>query len=541
MSSAKEASSNGGGEEKATEKEVPWICTKRVALALVAFLGFVNLYALRVNMSVAMVCMVNHTAINERYMASQGNVTQHHYQPVSEGNDTVVEDEHRCSLSAANTKKQIMDGEFDWDKETQGILLGGFFWGYIVTQIPGGLLSQRFGGKRVFGYFMLLAAIATLFSSLSARVSPYLLLFMRIINGVGQGVVFPAVHDIWAKWAPPLERSKLIGFSHAGAQIGNVLTFPLSAILCDYGFDNGWGSIFYVFGIVGIVWFCLWMFIAADTPAQHRSITKGERDYIETSLGTGQIPHIPMRDTPWRAFATSMPVWAIVVAHTCSNWGTYTLLTNMPAYMKEVLKFDIKSNGLFSAIPYLVFWLCINIGGVIADYLRQHGWQTKTVRKIMLAVGNIGPAILLIATGFVPCTSAYLAIGVLSLATGCIGFQFPGALVNHVDIAPPFAGVLFGISNTVATIPGFISPYVVKRLTVHSTQAEWQIVFYIAAAIYAVGCTFYCVFADGEIQDWVKPYLTQKDQELKEVLPGKLAIEPLSINKDEDISKPRSS
>ena len=83
------------------------------------------------------------------------------------------------------------------------------------------------------------------------------------------------------------------------------------------------------------------------------------------------------------------------------------------------------------------------------------------------STGNIGPAILLIATGFVPCTSAYLAIGVLSLATGCIGFQFPGALVNHVDIAPPFAGVLFGISNTVATIPGFISPYVVKRLTVH--------------------------------------------------------------------------
>ena len=55
----------------------------------------------------------------------------------------------------------------------------------------------------------------------------------------------------------------------------------------------------------------------------------------------------------------------------------------------------------------------------------------------------------------------------LSLAVGFSGFQYPGVMVNHVDIAPPFAGVLFGISNTVATLSGVFAPYVVGRLTIN--------------------------------------------------------------------------
>ena len=71
----------------------------------------------------------------------------------------------------------------------------------------------------------------------------------------------------------------------------------------------------------------------------------------------------------------------------------------------------------------------------------------------------------MIATGYVPCEQTTIAVAVLSIAVGLNGLHFTGALVNHVDIAPPFAGVLFGISNTMATIPGFVAPYVVKVVT----------------------------------------------------------------------------
>lgn len=63
-----------------------------------------------------------------------------------------------------------------------------------------------------------------------------------------QGVTFPAMHSIWAKWAPPEERSRLTTITYAGPHIGTVLSFPISALLIEYGFDGGWPSVFYVFG-----------------------------------------------------------------------------------------------------------------------------------------------------------------------------------------------------------------------------------------------------------------------------------------------------
>jgi len=77
----------------------------------------------------------------------------------------------------------------------------------------------------------------------------------------------------------------------------------------------------------------------------------------------------------------------------------------------------------------------------------------------------VGPAALIIATGFVTCYSPYAGVAVLSLAVGSTGFQYAGWMANPLDIAPPFAGVLFGISNTAATVPGIIAPYVVGLLT----------------------------------------------------------------------------
>lgn len=491
------------------EKAVPWICTARVALALIGSMGMMTLYSQRINLSVALVCMVNHTATEALYGGNTS--TDDSLAPL---NDTAQQQQQQETSCAANSgsDKSTKDGEFVWSKQTQGFALGAFFYGYIFTQVPGGLLAQKFGGKRVLGSCLFMASIATLLCAVAARVSPYLLIFFRVIIGLCQGVVFVSMHDLWSRWAPPLERSKLIAFTQAGAQIGNVIALPLSALLCDYGFDNGWGSIFYVFGIVGVVWCIAWMLIVSDSPSQHPRITTAEREYIATSIGTKQT-HLSFRDTPWLQFAKSLPVWAIIVGHTCSNWVIYMLLTNMPAYMNEVLKFDIKANGLFSAIPYIVFWLFINIGGVTADALRKRGWKTKDVRKIIFGIGSFS-GILLIALGYISCDNPYLAVAVLSVATGFCGLQFPSVLVNHVDIAPPFAAVLLGISNTAATIPGFVAPYLVKTLTPNSRQSEWQLVFYISAAIYVVGTIFYGIFADGEVQDWAKCYMiSSKDQE----------------------------
>jgi ACS family sodium-dependent inorganic phosphate cotransporter-like MFS transporter 5 len=85
---------------------------------------------------------------------------------------------------------------------------------------------------------------------------------------------------IYVRWAPPHEKSRLIGFSCSGNNIGNIIALSLGGWLCDEGFDDGWGSVFYIFGLVGIIWSMLMYILNADTPQSHKFINELERDYI---------------------------------------------------------------------------------------------------------------------------------------------------------------------------------------------------------------------------------------------------------------------
>ncbi|XP_070559139.1 sialin-like [Ptychodera flava] len=478
------------GLKESDSEKVPFWTSSRFGLAILAFFGFVSMYALRVNLSVAMVCMVNNTALNDP------------------DNSSDVIDDVCLPDSGSNSTGDDVEGSFIWDKQTQGLLLSSFFYGYIVTQIPGGWFAERYGGKGVFGWSMFVTAVCTLLTPFFATIHWGLVFALRFVEGLGEGTVFPAVHAMWALWLPPLERSQLAAIAWAGTQIGNVITLPVSGLLCAYGFAGGWPSIFYVLGVATIVWFALWMLIVADSPAKHKRISAVERNYIERTLAEEHASRREEKDhrVPWKKILTSLPFWAILMTHMCCNWGTYSLLTFLPTYMREILKFDIKQNGLYSALPYIGFFLFINIGGFIADLIRSKKLlTTAATRKVMNTLGSVVPAAFLVATGYMDCTQSTLAVVLLTIGVSFSGFQYGGGfLVNHVDIAPKYAGVLLGITNTTATLSGIIAPYVIGSITTNQTQQEWQVVFYIAAAIYTFGAIFFIIFGAGEVQDWAR-------------------------------------
>lgn len=183
----------------------------------------------------------------------------------------------------------------------------------------------------------------------------------------------------------------------------------MAAILCD---SLGWPSVFYLFGALGLVWCAVWLIFVSNTPAGHERISKPELTYITASLAKqidenqGDSKSI---QTPWRDIIKSLPVWAIIVGHTCANFGTYLMLTSLPLFMDEVLNFDLKQvkflilnflnekfrylktlqNGLLSAIPYIVYYVGINIAGITADYmLTKKMLSIGNMRKLMMIVGK---------------------------------------------------------------------------------------------------------------------------------------------------------
>jgi MFS family permease len=352
-------------------------------------------------------------------------------------------------------------------------VLSSYFYGAIVTQVPGGVLAAKFGGKWVIGLGSLVGAVITLLTPLAAYQSLGLLLTTRIVEGFVLGVSFPAMHVMWAKWAPPLEKSKLSSISYAGPFVGTIAALAGSGFFSEYGFKSPpygqrWPSVFYIFGCLGLIWSAAWLFIVSDSPSKHPTISSEERAYIESKINEaasskkedGKVSAV------WLAarISTSPAAWAITVSHFCSDWGFFTLLTSLPTFLSDVLEFNIKDDGMLSALPFAVMAVAVICAGYFADFLRRRQiLSTTNSRKLMTSVGLLFPGLFLIITSYV--SSASLAVSFLVLSVGLSGATYSGFFINHLDIAPRFAGVLMGITNAAGMLAGIIAPYVAGALT----------------------------------------------------------------------------
>lgn len=213
---------------------------------------------------------------------------------------------------------------------------------------------------------------------------------LRVIEGLCQGVIFPSTHTLLSKWAPVSERAQLATYCYSGSQFGTVIMLSSSGILASSAM--GWPSIFYISGSIAGLWAILWLLLGSNSPAEYKNISPEEKEFIQSSLGTVQhdenTERKPMR-TPWADILTSMPFLSIAVVHSAHNWGFWTLLTEMPSYMKGVLKFDIKKNALLSALPYLAMLLLSYFFSFLSGILeRKNCLPLKYSRKVFNTIGE---------------------------------------------------------------------------------------------------------------------------------------------------------
>ncbi|CAH0392904.1 unnamed protein product [Bemisia tabaci] len=436
---------------------------RRYLVAFLAFLGFFNIYALRVNLSVAIVAM-----------------TSQHTSKVESQNGT--------------TLQRFVMREFDWDSKLQGMILSSFFYGYFCTQLFGGWLAARIGGARVYGVGVAITALLTLITPPFTRLSVNFLIALRIIEGFFEGVTYPSMHAVWSQWAPPMERTHLASIAFSGSYVGTVIAYPACGLLAD---QYGWASNFYVPGVVGLLWVLIWFAVVKDRPKDDPYISNEELRYIQDTLGNISDEKVSI---PWKCIFTSMPVWAIVCAHFCENWGFYTLLTQLPKFMQDTLNYNLSRSGFISALPYLVMSIVIQVSGAVADWLRSTHLTTTQTRKLYTATGFISQTIFMFAASHLTHPAAVILCLVLGCGLGALALTCYS--VNHLDIAPQHASLLMGLSNTVATLPGIMSPIVAGYIVQNKRPSEWQNVFLIASFIYLFGAVFYVIFADGEIQHW---------------------------------------
>lgn len=232
--------------------------------------------------------------------------------------------------------------EYNWGESTRSLLLSSFFWGYILSNVPASQLAQRYGAKLLLVMSLSVCAVMTIISPLAASAGWEYLCAVRVILGVAQGFVYPGCHILLARWIHPSERGFLSTFTYSGTQLGTVFMLAISGVIASSSI--GWPGIFYVSGGMSAVWAVLWLCFGCETPSESRTITEAEKRFIESAQGCATAS--AKKTTPWLAILKSIPFWAILIVHCAQNWGYWTLLTEIPSYMKEVLDFDIESVSL---------------------------------------------------------------------------------------------------------------------------------------------------------------------------------------------------
>lgn len=403
-----------------------------------------------------------------------------------------------CYIDRVNISVAIipMQEQFGWSESQVGIILGSFYFGYMITMVIGGYLADKYGGKKVLGYGLLIWSLFTIITPFFAYQGLWWLIFIRILMGLGEGITFPSWHAIYARWIPFKERTRAVGFTNSGIAAGTLFGYAVAALIISY---YSWEMIFYVFGALGIFWYFFWNKNVTSFPEDNKNLTNEELYLIQNEAPSNtSAPSVPIFK-----LIKNGPFMAIAVATFCNNWSLYTFLSYLPKYVNAPINqggmgVDLGSNLFIYSIliPSLVAMFSLILGGYLADSLIKKGYEVLKVRKTVNSIGFFGASVFLY---FISQENSLTnVIILLCMINICSGICAGGFGVNHADLGPKYTGSLVGISGSIGMIAAISSP-IVAGYVLELTNS-WESIFYICSGMLIFGGIFYLLFASTDKQ-----------------------------------------
>ncbi|MEA3246977.1 MAG: MFS transporter [Gemmatimonadota bacterium] len=372
-----------------------------------------------------------------------------------------------------------MQAQFGWTETVKGYVLSSFFVGYVLLMVASGALANRYGGRMVLGVAVLWWSLFTMLTPPAAMLGLPALIATRIALGLGESAVFPASINMVGRWVPRASRSKAVALFSSGLSLGTMVSLPMTGWLVR---EFGWPLPFYVFGAIGLVWAFYWFGRVRD----------GRSPELEAEAEPS-VASAP-RTIPWAQLLATPAVWAIVVAHFCSNWSLYVLLAWLPSYFSRTFGVSLAGAGVLSAAPWFAYFVMANAGGAWADRMMARGRSPTFVRKFMQITALVGASGFLLLLPLAPSAAAGTAI--MFGACGTLAFCLSGFAANPFDVAPRHADVVWGISNTLGTVPGIVGVAVTGWLVDRTGSFNAPLV--LTAAVGGVGAVVYAAIGSGD-------------------------------------------
>lgn len=363
-----------------------------------------------------------------------------------------------------------------------GLVFSAFAYPYLLFQIIGGWVSDRFGARRALTVAAVIWALATLFTGLVNSLG--MMVFARVALGFGEGATFPTATRAMSDWTPPGKRAFAQGITHSCARLGNAITPPLVVWLMVL---VTWRGSFVILGIISMVWAIAWGLYFRDNPGDHPVITPGELESLPPYISRMEKKKNPV---PWLLLSRRM--LPVTIVYFCYGWTLWLYLAWIPQFFLHSYKLDLKNSALFSAGVFFAGVVGDTLGGVVSDRIFEKTRSRDKARRNLVVLG------FLCSLGFmVPIVFTHnlsLAAICLSLAFFFAEFTIGPMWAIPMDIAPKFSGSASGLMNTGSALAAILSPLVFGYVI--DKTGNWELPF-----IGSIGL----LFLGSILAFWMKP------------------------------------
>jgi ACS family glucarate transporter-like MFS transporter len=408
---------------------------------------------------------------------------------------TAINYADRATISLAGPQ---MAKDLGFNSVTMGYIFSAFGWAYVIAQLPGGWLLDRFGSKRVYAFSIFFWSLFTFFAGgvgFFAGFTAVALLFgLRCLVGASEAPSFPANSRIVAAWFPANERGTAAAIFNSAQYAATVVFAPLMGwIIHSYG----WHWVFAVMGVLGMLFVLVWNKLIYD-PKDHPLANKEEVAYIEEGGGLvsmdaaqkeGGVKEGPKLQYIGQLLKNRM-LAGIYIAQYCINALTYFFITWFPVYLVKEKHMTILKAGFVAAIPAVCGFLGGVLGGIVSDFLLRRGYSLSVARKTPIVIGML-MSITMVACNYV--SAEWAVIFFMSLSFFGKGLGALGWAVNSDTAPKQIAGLSGAVMNTCGNLSSITTPIAIGYIIEATGSFNGALVYVGAHAFVAIVCYLFVV------------------------------------------------
>ncbi|KAF8787744.1 putative inorganic phosphate cotransporter like protein [Argiope bruennichi] len=451
---------------------------------VVALIGFASCFLVniqRMSLGVAIVAMVNQTVPDR----------------LAESNSTAIVCPYSNETKSSSVKK--VEGDFSWNSQQQGLVLGIGFLGFFFATIPASMLIKALQAKRVALFGSILSSVVTMLCPIASELHVNAMIVAQFVRGIGQGFLFVSLFVLMANWFPRKERGLLSTCVISGYSIGSAVASAVTGYICDVP-ELGWEGSFYIMGGIGVFHAALVIVLLYETPQSHPKISSAELLYLSADEEKNASNNVPK--TPWLKILSSIPFYALLIGLLGQYWCFSYFWTVHSTFLGTIQHFPITENGVWSCLPFLMKACGEYSSSSISNWLLMKKYVTVNVlRRTCNSIGCIGFSAAVLGTYYSGCNGSMSAV-TAAVSMFFTGVATAGAMITCIDMAPRFAGSLSAFLNGAGCWVSFLLPIIVGLITRNKLLTEWHTVFFISISFVMLSGVIFAIFGSAEVQPW---------------------------------------